>query len=188
EEAARVGRVGPVEAARPEGGLRTRPKRAVAEAYADPGSLTRRAFAAITPAPDENDPAYRAAVLAGSNGIATADGLARFYASLIGEVDGGRRLFTPETTEAARTGRSAGQDRVLVVPTRFGPGPMLHSPASPLLSAGSFGHPGRGGSLGFADPESGIAFGYVTNGFRAGVTADPRAQALVRAVRAAVSG
>ncbi len=49
----------------------------------------------------------------------------------------------------------------------------------------SFGHPGRGGSLGFADPDSGIAFGYVTNGMRKGVTADPRAQALVRAVRSA---
>jgi hypothetical protein len=40
--------------------------------------------------------------------------------------------------------------------------------------------------LGFADPESGIAFGYVTNGMRKGVTADPRAQALVRAVRSAI--
>ncbi|MFJ3194973.1 serine hydrolase domain-containing protein [Streptomyces griseoviridis] len=182
-QTARVGRVGRVEAPEQPGGLRTRPKRAVSEAYADPASLTRRAFAAITPLPDENDPGYRASALPASSGIATADGLARFYASLIGEVDGGRRLFTPETVAAARTERSAGPDRVLVVGTRFGLGSMLHSPASPLLSAGSFGHPGRGGSLGFADPESGIAFGYVTNGFRTGVTADPRAQALVRALR-----
>ncbi|MEU6669757.1 serine hydrolase domain-containing protein [Streptomyces sp. NPDC046727] len=182
-EQARVGRVGPVDPPAAAGGLKTRPKRAVAEAYADPDSLTRRAFAAITPLPDENDPAYRAAALPASNGIATADGLARFYASLIGEVDGGRRLFTPETAELARAERSAGPDRVLVVGTRFGLGPMLHGAASPLLSPGSFGHPGRGGALAFADPESGIAFGYVTNGFRQSVTADPRAQALVRAVR-----
>ncbi len=53
----------------------------------------------------------------------------------------------------------------------------------PFLAPGSFGHPGRGGSLGFADPESGLALGYVTNGFRRTVTADPRAQALIRAVR-----
>ncbi|MFJ7149611.1 serine hydrolase domain-containing protein [Streptomyces sp. NPDC100445] len=185
-ERARVGRVGPLEAPPAPGGLRTRPKRAVAEAYADPGSLTRRAFAAITPLPDENDPAYRAAALPASNGIATADGLARFYASLIGEVDGGTRLFTPETVELARTEQSAGADRVLVVSTRFGLGYMLHGAASPLLSAGSFGHPGRGGALGFADPDSGIAFGYVTNGFRKSVTADPRAQALVGAVRTAL--
>ncbi|MDH6220503.1 serine hydrolase domain-containing protein [Streptomyces pseudovenezuelae] len=186
-EAARVGRVAQVDPPPEPAGLRTRPKRAVADAYADPHSLTNRAFATITPLPDENDPAYRAAALPASNGIATADGLARFYAALIGEVDGGQRLFTPETMELARTERSAGPDRVLVVPTRFGLGYMLHGAASPLLSPTSFGHPGRGGALGFADPDSGIAFGYVTNGFRASVTADPRAQALVRAVRAALS-
>lgn len=95
----------------------------------------------------------------------------------------GRRLFAPATVALARTEESAGPDRVLVVNTRFGLGYMLHSPASPLLGPGSFGHPGSGGSLGFADPESGIAFGYVTNGHQKGVTADPRAQALVRAVR-----
>ncbi|MFJ8110322.1 serine hydrolase domain-containing protein [Streptomyces sp. NPDC096132] len=187
-QSARVGRVGQIDAPAPTGGLRTRPKRSVADAYADPGSLTRRAFAAITPLPDENDPAYRAAALPASNGIATADGLARFYATLIGEVEGGVRLFTPETVELARAEQSAGPDRVLVVNTRFGLGYMLHGGASPLLSPTSFGHPGRGGALGLADPESGIAFGYVTNGFRTSVTADPRAQALLRAVRAAIAG
>ncbi|UXY32623.1 serine hydrolase domain-containing protein [Streptomyces sp. HUAS TT20] len=185
-EAARVGRVGSVEATEAGGALRTRPKRSVSEAYADPESLTRRAFAAITPLADENAPAYRTAALPASNGIATADGLARFYASLIGEVDGGTRLFHPGTVESARGEQSAGPDRVLVVNTRFGLGYMLHGGASPLLSPGSFGHPGRGGALAFADPESGIAFGYVTNGFRKSVTADPRAQALVRAVRTAL--
>ncbi len=186
-EHARVGRVGPVDAPETAGGLKTRPKRAVAEAYADPDSLTRRAFAAITPFPDENDPGYRAAALPASNGIATADGLARFYASLIGAVDGGTRLFTPRTMELARAEEAAGPDRVLVVNTRFGLGHMLHGAASPLLTPGSFGHPGRGGALGFADPDTGIAFGYVTNGFRQSVTADPRAQALVRAVRTALA-
>jgi CubicO group peptidase (beta-lactamase class C family) len=184
-EAHRVGRVGLVEETVRDGTLRIRPKRAVADAYADPGSLTRRAFAAITPLPDENDPAYRAAVLPASNGIATAAGLARFYAALTGEVDG-IRLLAPRTLEHARAEASAGPDRVLVVTTRFGLGYMLHGSASPLLASGSFGHPGRGGALGFADPESGIAFGYVTNGFRKSVTADPRAQALVRAVRSSL--
>ncbi|WP_406455948.1 beta-lactamase family protein [Streptomyces sp. NBC_01622] len=187
-ETGRVGRVAQTEAAPADAhALRLRPKRSVSEAYANPDSLTRRAFGAITPMPDENDPAYRAAVLPASNGIATADGLARVYASLIGELDGGTRLFTPETVQLARTERSSGPDRVLVVGTRFGLGYMLHGGASPLLSDGSFGHPGRGGALGFADPESGIAFGYVTNSFRKSVTADPRAQALVRAVRTALS-
>ncbi|MER6010283.1 serine hydrolase domain-containing protein [Streptomyces bluensis] len=186
-QAARVGRAGRTEAPPPSGGLRVRPKRSVAEAYDDPSSLTRRAFAAITPFPDQNDPAYRAAALPATNGIATADGLARFYASLIGEVDG-VRLFAQDTVESARAEESEGPDRTLVVNTRFGLGYMLHGSASPLLGPGSFGHPGRGGPLGFADPATGIAFGYVTNGFRKTVTADPRAQALVRAVWAAVAG
>ncbi|MFC8347922.1 serine hydrolase domain-containing protein [Streptomyces sp. NPDC057280] len=184
-QAHRAGRVGRVDAPEAAAALRMRPKRSVTEAYEDPGSLTNRAFDAITPFPDQNDPAYRASALPATNGIATADGLARFYAATIGEVDG-VRLLSPDTVARARAEESAGPDRVLVVNTRFGLGYMLHGSASPFLGPGSFGHPGRGGSLGFADPESGIAFGYVTNGLRKTVTADPRAQALVRAVRQAV--
>ncbi|MFD7092315.1 serine hydrolase domain-containing protein [Streptomyces sp. NPDC059883] len=187
EEAHRVGRIGPAEEPAAVGGaLRLRPKRSVSEAYRDADSLTRRAFGVIEPRPDENDPAYRAAELPASGGISTARALARCYAAMIGPVDG-HRLFAPATLTLARTEESAGPDRVLVVATRFGLGFMLHGPAAPLLGPGSFGHPGRGGSLGFADPESGIAMGYVTNGMRRGVTADPRAQALVRAVRTATS-
>ncbi|MFJ9615739.1 serine hydrolase domain-containing protein [Streptomyces noursei] len=189
EARSRVGRLAPVEPPpRPaSAGLRVRPKRSVADAYADPDSLTSRAFAAISPAPDENDDAYRAAELPASAGIATAPALARAYAALIGPVDDQPRLFAPATLTLARTEESAGPDRTLLVNTRFGLGFMLHGPASPLLGPGSFGHPGRGGALAFADPESGIAFGYVTNGMQRNVTADPRAQALVRAV-AAVGG
>ncbi|MFJ9791587.1 serine hydrolase domain-containing protein [Streptomyces globosus] len=185
-ETGRVGRVGAVEPPQSAGALRTRPRRNVSEAYADPDSLTRRAFAAITPLADENAPAYRAAELPASAGIGTARALAGLYASLIGDTEDGPRLFTPETTALAGTELSSGPDRVLVVNTRFGPGHMLHSPASPMLSPASFGHPGRGGSLAFADPESGIAFGYVTNALASSVTADPRAQALVRALRTAL--
>ncbi|MFE4575046.1 serine hydrolase domain-containing protein [Streptomyces chartreusis] len=189
EAAGRAGRVGRVEAPEPASGavLKARPKRSVTDAYQDPDSLTRRAFAAITPFPDQNDPAYRASALPATNGIATADGLARVYAALIGEVDG-VRLLDAATVESARAEESSGPDRVLVVNTRFGLGYMLHGTASPLLGPGSFGHPGRGGALGFADPEAGIALGYVTNGFRKTVTADPRAQGLIRALRASLAG
>ena len=191
----RVGRIGDVETPPPPAaqGLRARPKRSVMEAYRDPESLTRRAFTAIHPLPDENAPAYRAAGLPASGGIATARGLARCYAAFAGQVEAeeGRRagrLFVPATLTLARTEESAGPDRVLVVNTRFGLGYMLHGPSSPLLSRGAFGHPGRGGSLAFADPESGIGFGYVTNGMQQNVTADPRAQALVRALRDCLRG
>ncbi|QDQ12034.1 serine hydrolase domain-containing protein [Streptomyces spectabilis] len=181
--AARVGRLGPLTADTGRGGLRARPKPEVAAAYADPSSLTRRAFAVIDPPPDENDPGHRAASLPASNGIATADGLARFYAALIGDVDGGGRLFAPETLALARGEASAGPDRVLVTATRFGLGYMLHGPAAPLLTPASFGHPGRGGTLAFADPDSGLAFAYVTNAMGHGVTADARPQSVLRALR-----
>ncbi|MCB8906332.1 MULTISPECIES: serine hydrolase domain-containing protein [unclassified Streptomyces] len=189
-EAHRVGRLGPVEEIEPpgSGALKLRPKRSVTEAYQDPNSLTRRAFGVIDPKPDENDPVYRAAELPGSAGVATARALSRFYAATLGPVDGAERLFTPDTLTLARTEESAGADKVLLVGTRFGLGHMLHGPASPLLGPSSYGHPGRGGSLGFADPDAGIAFGYVTNGMRKTVTADPRAQALVRAVGSVVNG
>lgn len=195
ERRGRVGRIAAVEppAAPASAGPRLRPKRSVAEAYRDPESLTRRAFAAITPVPDENDPAYLAAELPASGGVATAEALARFYAALIGPLPSARtlrsggRLFAPATLTMARTEESAGPDQVLVVGTRFGLGYMLHGPACPLLGPGSFGHPGRGGSLAFADPEARIGFAYVTNGMRRGVTADPRAQALVRAVRTSLA-
>ncbi|MEU4728206.1 serine hydrolase domain-containing protein [Streptomyces sp. NPDC023588] len=186
DEAHRVGRVAPVDPPAGAGLLKTRPRRNVSEAYADPHSLTRRAFAAIDPMPDENAPAYRAAELPASAGIGTARALARFYGATIGVVEDGARIFTPETTALAGRELSAGPDRVLVVNTRFGPGYMLHGPASPLLSPASFGHPGRGGSLAFADPQAGIGFGYVTNALAKSVTADPRAQALVRALRSAL--
>ncbi|GAA2619760.1 serine hydrolase domain-containing protein [Streptomyces axinellae] len=206
--ARRVARVAELTAPEPApGALRLRPKRAVTDAYADPRSLTRRAFDALTPRPDENDPAYRAAELPAANGIGTARSLSAFYAALIGDAPaaapgtapgaGGaagtgrhpraRRLFTAATLAQARSEESGGPDRVLVVNTRFGLGYMLHGSACPLLGPGSFGHPGRGGSLGFADPESGTSFGYVTNTLHRSVTSDPRTQALVRTLRTLVN-
>ncbi|MER7398029.1 serine hydrolase domain-containing protein [Streptomyces sp. NPDC000151] len=184
----RVGRLAEVSPPpAPDGaGLKVRPKRSVAEAYDDPTSLTRRAFGAISPHADENAPEFRAAQLPGSNGIATARALARLYAALMGPVDGHPRLFAPATLTLARTEESAGPDRTLIASSRFGLGYMLHGPAAPLLAPGSFGHPGRGGALAFADPESGLSFGYTTNGMQKNVTADPRAQALVRALRTTV--
>ncbi|GLF99459.1 serine hydrolase domain-containing protein [Streptomyces yaizuensis] len=186
DEAHRVGRIGQAEEPPSSPGLTLRPKRSVVAAYSDPDSLTRRAFGAIHPLPDENDPAYHAAELPASNGISTARAVARFYAATIGAVGGRPRLFAPATLTLARTEESAGPDRVLVVPTRLSLGFMLHGPACPLLGPGSFGHPGRGGSLGFADPESGIALAYTTNSMWTGVTADSRSQALIRAVRSAL--
>ncbi|WP_424213341.1 serine hydrolase domain-containing protein [Streptomyces sp. BI20] len=181
--AGRLARVAAVEPPARTGTLKVRARRDIAEAWADPESLTRRAFAAVTPLPDENDPAWLAADLPGSAGVGTARALSGFYAATFGATEDGPRLLTPASTALAGRELSAGPDRVLIARTRFGPGWMLHGPAAPMLSPASYGHPGRGGSLGFADPDAGIGFGYVTNGLAPSVTADPRAQALVRTLR-----
>jgi CubicO group peptidase (beta-lactamase class C family) len=48
----------------------------------------------------------------------------------------------------------------------------------PFGSARSFGSPGSGGSLGFADPDTGIGYGYVTSKMGTRLTGDPRDLAL----------
>jgi CubicO group peptidase (beta-lactamase class C family) len=151
-------------------------------AFTDPDSLMNRAFGLSVPDIDFNDPAAQAAEIPSSNGICTADGLARLYAGLIGEVDG-VRILDAATTAAATAEQAAGTDQVLLVPTRFASGFMLPTDESPLGGPASFGHPGRGGSLGYADPDSGIAFGYVVSHIRQDMT-DTRAATLVSAVRA----
>ncbi|WP_055590382.1 serine hydrolase domain-containing protein [Streptacidiphilus griseoplanus] len=161
------------------GGLRIRPKKSVRDAYQDPASLTARAFGSVERALDLNDPAAQAAEIPGANGIGTARGVAGFYAALIG--DGA--LFAPGTLAEAMGPAADGPDRVLVVNSRFGHGYFRHGPTSPMASPASFGHPGRGGSLGFADPSLGVAFGYVTNGMQPGVTGDIRSRTLLAAVR-----
>jgi len=151
-------------------------------AFTDPGSLMNRAFALSVPDIDFNDSAAQAAEIPSSNGICTADGLARLYAGLIGEVDG-VRILDAGPTAAATAEQAAGTDQVLLVPTRFASGFMLPTDESPLGGPASFGHPGRGGSLGYADPDSGIAFGYVVSHIRQDMN-DTRAATLVNAVRA----
>ena len=62
-----------------------------------------------------------------------------------------------------------GNDLVLQRPTRFGLGFQLTMPERPLgPSPRAFGHFGAGGSLGFADPEAHVAFGYAMNQGRGG--------------------
>ena len=66
----------------------------------------------------------------------------------------------------------------VVVGLGFALPPML----GPACGPASFGHPGAGGSLGFADPDADVGFGYVMNQMKFDLTGDPRASALVEAV------
>ncbi|CAL9536949.1 beta-lactamase family protein [Streptomyces tendae] len=151
-------------------------------AWQDPESLSNRAYAVTDPAAiDFDSPEVQAAELPASNGIGTAHALARMYAALIGEVDG-VRLLTSETLASAAKEQASGKDQVMLIPSRFSSGYMLPTETNPMIGPNSFGHTGRGGSLGFADPEQGIAFGYAMNNIIGGLD-DLRATSLVDAVR-----
>ncbi|WP_340378694.1 serine hydrolase domain-containing protein [Streptomyces sp. SS7] len=161
--------------------------RAAVAALLDPDSLSNRAFAITDPPEiDFNSPEVQAAEIPASNGICTARALARMYAALVGEVDG-IRLLTPETVAAATREQSCGQDRVVMLPMRFASGYMLPTDQAPLTGPRAFGHPGRGGSLGFADPAHDLAFGYVMNHIIEDPT-DTRAASLVEAVARSLAG
>ncbi|MFE9457520.1 serine hydrolase domain-containing protein [Streptomyces californicus] len=154
-------------------------------AWRDPASFSNRAFAVTDPAAiDFDSPEVQAAEIPSSNGIGTARALARMYAALIGEVDG-VRLLTPEALASATAEQAAGRDQVMVIPSRFSAGFMLPTGSNPMTGPNAFGHTGRGGSLAFADPEHGIAFGYVMNHIMSGAD-DVRAASLTEAVRVSV--
>jgi CubicO group peptidase (beta-lactamase class C family) len=118
-----------------------------------------------------------------ANGITTARSLARMYASTVADVDG-VRLLDASTVQAARSEAVNGPDTCLVLPTRFGMGFMLDGEFAPMLSESSFGHAGAGGSLGYADPDAKVGYGYVMNQMAGGIAGDPRTIALNDAVRA----
>jgi len=124
----------------------------------------------------------RATEMPAANGITNAASVARMYAATIGEIDG-VRLLSQATVDTVREERVFGPDACLVLPTRFGYGFMLHCDELVLSGDGAFGHYGAGGSLGFADPERELAFGYVMNQMGGGIASDPRAVHLLEAAR-----
>ena len=73
-------------------------------------------------------------------------------------------------------------------PSRFGLGFQLTQPERPLgPNPGAFGHFGAGGSVGFADPEAGLAFAYTPNQGLGPRWQNPRNRALIdAALRVAV--
>ena len=126
-------------------------------------------------------PDVLAAELPSSNGVGDARSLARLYAATLGEVDGVRILDEAQVLDARRV-QSEGRDKVIILATCFGSGFALAPMLDPRCGEHSYGHPGAGGSLAFADPGAGIAFGYVMNRMTLGLQPDERAAGLVAAV------
>ena len=160
---------------------------------ADPDSVSGRTFLNPPRTADlVNTRAWRAAEIPAANGHTSARGVARIYAALArgGEL-ASVRLLAPATIDRAIVAQSSGRDAVLTLPTRFATGFMLAQPGG-LFECGpgrrTFGHPGRGGSIGFADPDARLGFGYVTNQYVTGTARHPdrRVASLVAATYAAL--
>jgi len=157
------------------------PEGVAARAFMNPPSMAR----------GPNIPEWRRAEIPGANGHGDARSLARVYGALSrgGDVDG---VHVLDAAGIARCHEelSHGPDLVLQLTTRFGHGFMLPQDR-PDASFGpgkrSFGHPGAGGSLGFADPDANVGFGYVMNRMGPHILVDPRATALIDAVYASLS-
>jgi CubicO group peptidase (beta-lactamase class C family) len=129
--------------------------------------------ALMNPPPERgavNTRAWRAAEIPAVNGHGTARSLARIYGALArgGEIDG-VRILNPATIARATTEEAAGPEKLFcgAVPMRFGLGFVLsdewhrYSRLSP--NPRSFGHAGGGGSIGMADPDRRIGFGFTMN-------------------------
>lgn len=107
-----------------------------------------------------NTPRWRSSQIGSTAGHGTAAGVARVYSALL---DDDRLLSRGLLDEATRT-QVAGRCPILGDDVEFGLGFQPTTARRPLgPNPGSFGHFGTGGSLGFADPVGGVAFGYVMN-------------------------
>jgi CubicO group peptidase (beta-lactamase class C family) len=127
-----------------------------------------------------NRPDLWSAEIPAANGITNARSLSRLYAALVGDGVDGIRTLKPETVAAATVPQDEYNDTVLMqMPTRFGFGFMVNSAFQPFGGPKGFGHPGAGGSVGFADPDAKIGFGYVMNKMQQNLSGDPRTLTLI---------
>ncbi len=156
--------------------IRDNPHSATAKAFRNPPILLAPGVV--------NSRAWRGAEIPAANAHATARSLARLYGALAGGgTCDGVRVVGAESIARASHEESQGLDEVLRASTRFSCGFMLSQPHAGFgPGPRAFGHPGAGGSLGFADPDAGIGFGYTTNRMGPYILVDPRPTALIDAL------
>lgn len=113
-----------------------------------------------------NQRGVRAKGPASYGGVASARGLAGLYAAMITEVDGKAPLLKEDTLAEFGRPHSVGYDLVTRTHKSFGLGFQATADTwHPFLGAGAIGHSGAAGSQAFADPRSGLAYGYTRRRF-----------------------
>jgi CubicO group peptidase (beta-lactamase class C family) len=122
------------------------------------------------------------------NGVATARGIAHAYGVFAsGGLELGVRPETLDLLAAPAVPPARGfRDACLKGHVEFSLGFMKPGGVWTFGSPSSFGSPGAGGSLGFADPEAGVGYAYVTGQMGTSLTGDPREVALRDALYAAL--
>ncbi len=159
------------------------------KAFHQKDSLVKQAFSSpqgLESVQDMNTPAAWQAALPAMGGVGGARGLAAFYQAVLGYLPG----FSEDVRRWMSTPLIQGHDQVLLTPTRFTCGFQM-DPLGPDevkqrrhygRSPRAFGHPGAGGSHAFADPDSGLSFGYVMNQMELSVLPSEKTLDLVAAV------
>ncbi|MEV6554762.1 serine hydrolase domain-containing protein [Nocardia sp. NPDC051756] len=97
---------------------------------------------------------------ASMGGVGSARGLAAMYAAAISEINGRAALLKPDTLAVFTTIQTAGHDLVRGDNAPYLVGFEAKGLGYPFLGANAFGHTGAAGSDGFADPHSGLSYGY----------------------------
>lgn len=153
--------------------LPLRPKEKAAMVSPKPGSYTAIAFNLDAPVPTDlvefgNTRLVRERGPASSGSVGTARGVARMYAAALDGIDGLPPLLSLETLGEFTAPGSTGVDLVTGEKEHFLLGFEAQASRYPVLGRRSFGHSGAVGAQAFADPDSGIAYGYTRRRFSFG--------------------
>jgi CubicO group peptidase (beta-lactamase class C family) len=156
-------------------------------AVLNPRSKIRRALLGSELAHDKQCIYPRNLEIPAGGGVGTARALAHAYSVF---ATGGKELgLHPETLQQlmapAVPATHGFYDECMKGEVQFSLGFMKPNPGFPFGSPSSFGGPGAGGSLGFADPEAKIGYGYIPNRKSVVLGGDPRDVALRRALYSA---
>lgn len=122
-------------------------------------------------------------------GVGTARSIAKAYGVF---ATGGKEIgLTRETLDELMAppvpSANGFYDECILGEARFSLGFAKPGKDMNFATPSAFGHPGAGGSMGFADPENGIGYAYVTNRLGVELTGDPRELALRDALYSALA-
>ncbi|GGK93536.1 serine hydrolase domain-containing protein [Nocardia jinanensis] len=123
-------------------------------------NLNARGFTAADVMALPNDTTLRRLGPGSVGGVGSAHGLAAMYAAATTGIDGRDPLLSLETIATISAIHSSGADLVRGDRAPYALGFEAKSLLYPFLGAYAFGHTGSAGSDGFADPHSGLSYGY----------------------------